>query len=481
MPRNTTYLLLALTVLAAIVRFATLDLQSFHHDEAVTAGQVIDPSLGATLDQVVGGERSPPLYYVLAWGWSTLFGTGEVGLRSLSALIGTLMAPAAFYAGRALAGSRAGVVAALLFALNPYLVYYSQEARSYILMALFALVALGALAASRSEPGRRSLWIWAAASALAISSHYFAVFLLVPQVLWLVVRDDRARSWAPVAAVAAIGLALAPLALAQQGGDRREGFADIPLGERVVEVGLNFVASEEPDPLSAGPTVDAVQIAAGVAGLALLGFAAYLLARRSGPDERTTAGALAVLAALAVGVPALMALLGLDLLNPRNLIAAILPLLLLGGVAFGAPPGRLPLAAAGATAALFATVVLAMNLSEEMQREDWRGAAEAIGPASEPRIVVVPKNGDDPLELYLDAVKFDGGRFRDGVEVRDVTVLSTGSAVDAPKGFEPNGGPQRLAPLFELRRFRSEAAVSVVPGAVDDVLSERFEVLIDRP
>src|SRR5687767_8498085 len=91
----------AITLAGALARFATLDLQGFHHDEAVTAGRVIQPGLVDTLDWVVRSERSPPLYYVLAWPWAKLFGNGEVGLRSLSALIGTATIPAACFAARA--------------------------------------------------------------------------------------------------------------------------------------------------------------------------------------------------------------------------------------------------------------------------------------------------------------------------------------------------------------------------------------------
>ena len=38
-------------------------------------------------------EGNPPLYYVLAWLWAKVFGTGEVGLRSLSAVCGTAICP----------------------------------------------------------------------------------------------------------------------------------------------------------------------------------------------------------------------------------------------------------------------------------------------------------------------------------------------------------------------------------------------------
>ena len=126
------YALLGITAVAAVVRFATLDLQSFDHDEAVTATRVIHPSLFDTLSAVVDSERSPPLYYVLVWGWSKIFGTGEVGLRSLSALFGTLTVPLAYAAAATFGSSRrVARFAAAFVAFNPYLVWYSQEARSY--------------------------------------------------------------------------------------------------------------------------------------------------------------------------------------------------------------------------------------------------------------------------------------------------------------------------------------------------------------
>ena len=70
MRRGQVYALVGITAVGAIVRFATLDAQSFDHDEAVTAMRVLHPSLFDTLSEVANGERSPPLYYILAWGWT---------------------------------------------------------------------------------------------------------------------------------------------------------------------------------------------------------------------------------------------------------------------------------------------------------------------------------------------------------------------------------------------------------------------------
>ena len=96
------------------------------------------------LSTIARTESTPPLYYALAWLWAKLFGHGEAGLRSLSAVVGTLTVPVAWRAGGELFGAaRAGLVAAALVAVNPYFVWYSQEARSYSLLVLMG----GAVAA----------------------------------------------------------------------------------------------------------------------------------------------------------------------------------------------------------------------------------------------------------------------------------------------------------------------------------------------
>ena len=154
----------ALTALAAALRFPTLGLQSYRHDEAVTAGRVLVSSLSGTMHLVWTSESTPPLYYVLAWLWSHLFGVHEFGLRSLSALFGTATVPVSYLAGRELIGRRAGLAVAAIVAVNPVLVWYSQDARAYALLVLLSTAALlfflrARRAARRgiSAGGRRSL------------------------------------------------------------------------------------------------------------------------------------------------------------------------------------------------------------------------------------------------------------------------------------------------------------------------------------
>ena len=90
--------LAALTLLAAVLRFYRLGHQGFWFDEGNTA-LLVHFSPGKMLGLIPQTESTPPLYYCVAWVWARIFGYGEAGLRSLSALAGVLIVPVAYAAG----------------------------------------------------------------------------------------------------------------------------------------------------------------------------------------------------------------------------------------------------------------------------------------------------------------------------------------------------------------------------------------------
>jgi mannosyltransferase len=485
MGRRELWVLGAITVAAAIVRFATLDLQSYAHDEAVTAGKVILPNLFDTLGEVGEGERSPPLYYVVAWLWTQPFGTGEVGLRSLSALAGTATVPAAWLAGRHLVSGRVGLFFAAFVALNPHLVYFSQEARSYPFLVLFTTLGIAFFAQSLRAPSRKALALWAGASAFALMSHYFAVFLVVPEGIWLLwwLGRTHRQALAPIAVVGLVGVALLPLARAQEGEGRRNAFTEIPLADRMGEVALDYVAGYQPYPFDGDTRVDLVQASAATGGAAAFLGAVALLLRRGTDAERSGAMVAGALGALAILIPLAMAYIGIDFLRQRNLIGGLVPLLMVAAVGFGGErSGRAGRIGAGATCALFAGVLAATFASTQMQRLDWRGAAEAMGTAPRVRIVVTHGLGYGPLEYYLGARKFKRPEFADGVRIRNIEVLRVSPEISPPPGFRL-ASEQRLPPLFTVSRFESTRPRHVTPSDFGDyeILPERSKKLIDRP
>ena len=87
MDRRERAVLIAFIALATLLRFATLDAKSFWQDEAGTAF-VARLNILSMLHAISGHETTPPLYFLLTSGWIKLFGSGEVGMRSLAALFG---------------------------------------------------------------------------------------------------------------------------------------------------------------------------------------------------------------------------------------------------------------------------------------------------------------------------------------------------------------------------------------------------------
>src|SRR5947209_11390054 len=79
-----TQILIGLTVVAAILRFATISSQSYWLDESQAAHE-LGLSFGAMLRAWNSAEWNTPLYLIVAWPWAKVLGTGEAGLRSLSA------------------------------------------------------------------------------------------------------------------------------------------------------------------------------------------------------------------------------------------------------------------------------------------------------------------------------------------------------------------------------------------------------------
>jgi len=121
------------TLLAAAVRLCGLGVQSLWLDEAFSHLFATLP-LDMVWQAMIVDAVHPPLYYLLMRLVVALVGGSEFALRFPSALAGVLTVALLYRAGRAWSGGRAAGWAALLLALNPFHIWYSQEARMYALL-----------------------------------------------------------------------------------------------------------------------------------------------------------------------------------------------------------------------------------------------------------------------------------------------------------------------------------------------------------
>ena len=126
----------AVIVLAAALRFYRLGAQSLWADEGNSAAMATRSLLRIAQD--AAADIHPPLYYWLLRLWTAVFGLSESALRSLSALLGVALVYVIYLIGRRLHSERLGIAAAFLAAINPFQLYYAQEARMYMLLGLWS-------------------------------------------------------------------------------------------------------------------------------------------------------------------------------------------------------------------------------------------------------------------------------------------------------------------------------------------------------
>jgi hypothetical protein len=179
--------------------------------------------------------------------------------------------------------------------------------------------------------------------------------------------------------------------------------------------------------------------------------------------------------AAVVGLPFVAAVAGADYFLARNVIAAWIPAAVV--IAAGlAAARRMGPALAVALCAVFLGATIAVEANPEFQRDDWRGAARALGPAPVTRaLVVTPLNGRVPLSLYAPRLlPFPDGAARvpdsgagPAVRVSEVDLLAVaerrpGQTPSPPRPPSPALPGFRVAlrlarPTFTLIRLRADA------------------------
>jgi mannosyltransferase len=485
----------ALTVLATALRFYHLGHQGFWFDEA-NASNDMRFSPGKMLGLLPQNQTTPPLYYLVGWVWGRVFGFSEVPLRTLSALAGVATVPLAYVIGQRMISVRAGVIAAALTACNPFLIWYSQEARPYELLVALTAVGLLTFDLARREPSVRRVAVWAVVSALGLATHYYALLVVVPQALWLLALHRRRLPVViAVGLVGACGLGLLPLAISQNHTGNASWIAKAPLLPRLGAIVPQFlVGFQTPVHHLLVWTAEAMVLIA----LGLLAFGAD-------PQERRGPLALGAIAAGGLVLNLLLIVAGIDDLITRNIIALWLPaaLMVAGGLAVRRA-GVAGIAAAAILCAVGVVSVLGVAFDRDFQRPDWRVVASALGdraPAGGRAILVQHYRNLLPLSLYEPALHFWPGRR--AIRVRELDIVSFTSPPSSGFcwwGSACNLWPSRMqasypvagfhevsarhALQFTILRLESARAVRLTPAAVSEVLTatklRNDELLIQR-
>ncbi len=414
---------LIIAAVALALRAHRLGVQSVWLDEGLSI-IFARPPLPELLPRLITQDIHPPFYVVTLHFWRELAGESEFAVRFLSVAFGVLLVPLVyrlaldlFIAVREDAGEArvAGLIGALLVAVSPFLVYYSQEARNYIVVTFWTALSCFAFWRALGGHGRRWWATYAVASALVVYTHYYGGFVIAAQAAYLFLTwwQHRRHLLAWLGSLFVAGVLYLPWAVGLwgqlsnvvQNPDWWAGTIDLPTIVR--RTFASFVAGSGQ---VAGPFSQALLV---FAGLFALGLVAVLA--RGGLRSRR-----GELFLLLYAVVPLLIVYAITASNPKfaeRYLIIISPgfyLVLARGLAALYGLGRrfkLPLAAPGLSFACLAGTAVAVALSAtatwrvyygpEWAKDDFRGAIKVIEEAGRVGdFVILIRDAYHPFEYY---------------------------------------------------------------------------------
>jgi 4-amino-4-deoxy-L-arabinose transferase-like glycosyltransferase len=417
---------LAATLLAAALRAFHLGAQSLWIDEVFTwlgadLGQPL--RLAGLLENVHG-----PLYSLVLHAWGGLAGDSEWALRAPSFVFGVAVVPALAWLAARWLGRDTAPWAAWLAAGSPFLVWYSQEARNYMLLILCTCLAGVALLGAARRPLARGAVYLAMAWAGLLSNFSFALLAPLHLRWWLAPGAEgaspppgsgRRRALVPLALSLSLLALLSPWApqvLRTWDWNRLHPVRAAAVGETPLRGSTTFHVAAVPFALHAlavgytlGPSLH--ELRGGVASVALarhlpelaavsLVFGALGLAGLAGLARRRRL----LDALLGFGVPVLVvsffALRNFKVFHPRYL-AVCAPLFLLV-LAAGLAGLRRPLRIVAVVAvALLWTASLAHHYFDPgYAKEDYRGALRLVAGRGQAGEKVLAVGAEEPIYYY---------------------------------------------------------------------------------
>ena len=173
------------SVVAVVLGLIRLGTPSLWVDESFTAqavrGHLLNPE-----------DQYHWLYYAAITPWALVAGTSELALRLPSVVASAVACALLVVLTRPMFGRRVALVAGLFLATSPFVVQWSQQARSYsFVLAAGVLATLLLLRAVAS--GSRAAWVWYGLGlTLVFVLQPVSALVLVPAHLVLGVRERRA-------------------------------------------------------------------------------------------------------------------------------------------------------------------------------------------------------------------------------------------------------------------------------------------------
>jgi uncharacterized membrane protein len=181
--------ILLILIIAVILRIIYLGKQDIWFDEFFSIEQAGKDILYLWSNQLI--YPNPPVYYNLLHFWLILFGKSIIAARAFSASWGILLIPSLYYIGSKLCSWRVGLYAAILIAISPFHIYYSQEARMYSLLAFLGLFSIFFFYSAIIKVKTKYWFGYTFFTIVALYVHNYSFFLVLGQIIFYFIFSRR--------------------------------------------------------------------------------------------------------------------------------------------------------------------------------------------------------------------------------------------------------------------------------------------------
>ena len=134
-------LLYTIILIGFLLRVLRIGNQSLWNDEVTTFLQTNSHSIKEVYLTVLGDEgHIGPLYHILNFLFTSIFGYEEWALRFPSAVYNSISVIFVYLIAKGLFETRIGLFSSFIYAISPIQIYYAQEARMYSLWVMLMLI-----------------------------------------------------------------------------------------------------------------------------------------------------------------------------------------------------------------------------------------------------------------------------------------------------------------------------------------------------
>lgn len=186
---------LIVLAVAFLIRLLALN-QSLWLDEATTARVVLHYNYFDIITKFSPFDFHPPLYYLLMKLWTGIFGYSEIFLRLPSVIFSLLTGWMIYKIGAMVENKKLGIWSMIFFLFNPLIMYYSQEARMYMMStfllscAIYYFIKMLKVKSQRSKVQSNDFLLFNLFCILSFYTFYGSVFLIATFLLYFLYKKQ---------------------------------------------------------------------------------------------------------------------------------------------------------------------------------------------------------------------------------------------------------------------------------------------------